>query len=148
MQKSCSLNFRFPHCRIPDMVRQKFANSHKDPLNKLETKISQDATVSKALQMMEAAANSSAGGTPARTMASPQWGSDSPVNFRKLLNLASISVSEFDTNNTYLPFAYLKVFRFLRFCVFKVVLFQVHHFYLSGQKHVRPSHGSRIFSWF
>ena len=91
------------------MVRQKFANSHKDPLNKLETKISQDATVSKALQMMEAATNSSVGGTPARTMASPQWGSDAPVNFRKLLNLASISVSEFDTNNRYLPFAYLKV---------------------------------------
>jgi len=99
--------------RIPEMVQQKFAFSHQDPLKKLEEKIGQDTTTQKALQAMMDSTSSSAA-TQSRTMASPQWDNNPPVNFRKSMNLAVISVADFDANNTHHPFCLI----ILRFYVF------------------------------
>ena len=94
------------------MVQQKFAFSHQDPLKKLEEKIGQDTTTQKALQaIMDTTSSSQA--TQSRTMASPQWDNNPPVNFRKSMNLAVISVADFDANNTHHPFCLI----ILRFCV-------------------------------
>ena len=87
------------------MVQQKFASSHQDPLKKLEEKIGQDTTVHKALQTLMESSTSS--GAQARTLASPQWDNNPPVNFRKSINLAMISLADFDANNTHHPCVYL-----------------------------------------
>ena len=94
--------------RIPDMVQQKFISSHQDSLKKLEEKISQDTTIQKAIQAMTDS-NGSSQATQSRTLATPQWDNNPPVNFRKGINLAVISVADFDANNTYHPFVYLSV---------------------------------------
>ncbi|CAL1148298.1 unnamed protein product [Cladocopium goreaui] len=78
--------------KVPDMVQQKFAATHHEPLKKIEEKISQDASVQKAIQMTESG-SSSAGPTQSRTMGSPQWENETPLNWRKTLSLAGISVN-------------------------------------------------------
>lgn len=85
--------------KVPDMVQQKFTATHHEPLKKIEEKISQDASVQKAIQMTESG-SSSAGPTQSRTMGSPQWENETPLNWRKTLSLAGISVADFDSSNT------------------------------------------------
>lgn len=86
------------------MVQQKFAATHGDALKKLEEKISQATDVQNALRRVHGGSSEVNGSN--RTMASPQWENNPPVNWRKLLNLAGISVADFDAANTYHSFAY------------------------------------------
>lgn len=86
--------------RVPDMVQQKFTATHHELLKKIEEKISQDASVQKAVQMTESG-SSSAGPTQSRTMGSPQWENETPLIWRKTLSLAGISVAAFDASNTH-----------------------------------------------
>ena len=85
------------------MVRQKFAGSHQDPLAKLDEAVSQEASVQNAIKMTHAPrASSAAAGGQARTLASPQWDNDPPINWRKTLPLTPVSIADFDANNTFL----------------------------------------------
>lgn len=87
------------------MVKQKFAGTHADALKKLEEKVSQETVdVQKAIQRLHS--NSSEAGGNQRTMASPQWENNPPLNWRKLMNLDGVPVADFDATNTYHPFAY------------------------------------------
>ena len=85
--------------RIPDMVIQKFSASHAEPLKKLSEKISQATSIHTVLRKIET--GSSGRGASQRTMASPQWDNDPPVNWMRSLSLAGIDVADFDTNNTH-----------------------------------------------
>lgn len=48
------------------------------------------------------AANSTTRPPPSRTMASPNWNGEVPVNFKQRLSLTAIGVADFETNNTLL----------------------------------------------
>ena len=74
------------------MVRQKFAASHQEPLAKLEEVISQATSVQNAIKMTQAPPASSSGAASGqqgnvRTLASPQWENDHPINWRKTVPL-------------------------------------------------------------
>ena len=62
-----------------------------------------------ALRSYHAASNRSSPGKPVaaattmtRTLASPEWTGDAPLNFRKPLNLDEVSMSDFESGNTQL----------------------------------------------
>lgn len=86
------------------MVRQKFAGSHQDPLAKLDEAISQETSVQNAIKMTQAppASSSGAASGQTRTMASPQWDNEAPINWRKTVPLTPVSTADFDANNTFL----------------------------------------------
>lgn len=95
--------------RIPELVAQKYAPSHAEPLNLLKEKIDDEMTIAAALKSYNGVSNttSSESGTanamaPARTAASPDWGNEPPLNFRKRIQVNSISISDFDSGHTYL----------------------------------------------
>ena len=93
-----------PMLRIPDMVNQKFAATHADAIKKLEETISQETQIQSVIRRLESNASAAAGGS--RTMASPQWDNDPPVNWQRTLSLAGVSVADFDSSNTHHPFAF------------------------------------------
>ena len=98
------------------MVQQKFAGTHRDSLKKLQDLISQEAGVQKAIEMNEPG-HSSATAIPTRTMGSPEWGNENPVNWRNALSLAGIAVADFDSSNTHHPLG-LSLYHCMN-CLFK-----------------------------
>ncbi|CAL1138958.1 unnamed protein product [Cladocopium goreaui] len=93
--------------QIPELVAQKYAPSHAEPLNLLKEKIDDEMTIATALKSYNGVSNttSSESGTanamaPARTAASPDWGNEPPLNFRKRIQVNSISISDFDSGHT------------------------------------------------
>lgn len=87
------------------MIQQKFAATHADNVRKIQDAISQETSIKKALTICASPAATGGSAVQNRTLASPEWENDGPVNWRKNLTLSSISVSDFDASNTYHIFA-------------------------------------------
>jgi hypothetical protein len=79
-------------------------------LGAFEDKIKQEVKVTAALKALRDGGNGSTTGTtpgpsrqgPPRTLASPDWDGEQPVNFRQVFPLTGISLSDFESNNTLL----------------------------------------------
>ena len=87
-----------PNPRIPDLVMQKYATTHSDGLNAISESISQEAAMQKSVKMFSTPTSSA--GTESRTLASPEWGPDAPVNWQKSVQLTGIALADFDSGNT------------------------------------------------
>ena len=87
-----------PNPRIPDLVMQKYATTHSDGLNAISESISQEAAMQKSVKMFSTPTSSA--GTESRTLASPEWGPDDPVNWQKSVQLTGIALADFDSGNT------------------------------------------------
>ncbi|CAL1168291.1 unnamed protein product [Cladocopium goreaui] len=84
--------------KIPDLVMQKYATTHSDGLNAISESISQEAAMQKSVKMFSTPTSSA--GTESRTLASPEWGPDAPVNWQKSVQLTGIALADFDSGNT------------------------------------------------
>ena len=89
------------------MVQQKYQSTHQDGLKKLCDTISENAAVLQAVKAHHQHGASAAGGgtagsnvAPPRTMATPEWGSETPWNCLKRLTISGISIADFDSGNT------------------------------------------------
>ncbi|CAK9068466.1 unnamed protein product [Durusdinium trenchii] len=83
--------------KLPELLQQKY--SQQAGLKEFLEKISADADMAAALRSYHAASNRSSPGKPVaaattmtRTLASPEWTGDAPLNFRKPLNLDEVSM--------------------------------------------------------
>ena len=93
--------------RIPDLLQQKY--SQQPGLKDFTAKLAEDTEISGALRTFHAAQQRgnatpsvSTATVPTRTLASPEWQGDSPINVRKRLNLEEISMSQFESANVQL----------------------------------------------
>lgn len=93
--------------RFPDLVQQKYQSTHQDGLKKLCDNISENAAVLQAVKAHhQHGASTASGGTagsnvaPPRTMATPEWESETPWNCLKRLTISGISIADFDSGNT------------------------------------------------
>ena len=81
------------------MIMQKYTGTHAAALKSLADKICQDTVVENSLKSFTASQTSNAA-TTNRTSATPDWDGQPPKNWRAPVNLASISISDFDAGNT------------------------------------------------
>jgi len=87
------------------MIQQKFAGTHQELVKKIQGRISQEAKILNTIKMTTAPAASGSSHNN-RTMASPEWQNDGPVNWQRHLNLPSISLADFEAGNTHHQFDY------------------------------------------
>ena len=89
--------------RLPDLVKQKYEDSHRDALVSLEDKINQETRITNALQSFSQAqvstTSATAGTSPGRTMASPEWGPNECLNINKRIPVTGVPVVDFDSGN-------------------------------------------------
>ncbi|CAL1165228.1 unnamed protein product [Cladocopium goreaui] len=87
--------------KIPDMIQQKYQSTHVDSLKLITDKINQETAIKSAIKNHQGAASlASGGGTMQRTLASPDWDGNPPLNWRKSVLLSSVSMADFDAGNT------------------------------------------------
>lgn len=96
--------------RIPDMFMEKYKSIQAEALARFEDVIKKDTKISSALAAFSgggtsngtSGANASSRAAPSRTLASPQWNGEVPVNVRRRLALSAVGVADFESNNTLL----------------------------------------------
>ena len=93
--------------RIPDLVEEKFKAIQASALKGFRDTFKKETAIVTALKALrDGGQQSSTPGsnrpTPNRTMASPDWGGEIPINFRQIFNIAGVTAGEFETNNTLL----------------------------------------------
>ena len=85
------------------MIQQKYQSTHVDSLKLITDKINQETAIKSAIKNHQGAASlASGGGTMQRTLASPDWDGNPPLNWRKSVLLSSVSMADFDAGNTHL----------------------------------------------
>ncbi len=95
--------------RIADVVNQKYSTSHCEQLKAIKDKLDEDTQIQTALKTCSAAQQTGAAlttGTAPRTTASPAWGNEPPMNFRKRIQANSLPISDFDSAHTLLVFGH------------------------------------------
>ena len=96
--------------RIPDLLQEKYKTIQATALKKMEVSIKENTKISNALKALTEGTGPSTSGanpgrpTPNRTLASPDWDGEPPVNVAQSLSIPTIPVSEFESNNTFLRF--------------------------------------------
>ena len=100
--------------RIPDLVKQKYEATHKEPMEKLEDQLQQETKVINALKSFNqgdtpspstsTATTASTATGAGRTMASPEWGASGPMNLNQRVSLPAVPIVEFDSSHEHLDF--------------------------------------------
>ena len=93
--------------RIPDLVEEKFKSIQGATLKSFHETIKKEVKISNALKALHDGSTpqtSSSPNRPApnRTMASPDWDGEIPINFRQTFAIGGIPISDFESNNTLL----------------------------------------------
>lgn len=92
--------------RIPGLVAEKYGTIQAETLKTIEKRIKESGSVVKALTALSGGTLSAAPtstaptGTPNRTLASPDWNGEALPNFRSTIEIAGISIAEFQNQNT------------------------------------------------
>ena len=86
--------------RIPDLIVQKYQPSHGDALKALTDKVGEARTIQQAITNFKNGSGTQTGGSTNRTMATPEWDGEGPINTGKRLQLTGISMSDFEAANT------------------------------------------------
>ena len=96
--------------RIPDLFQEKYKTIQSAAMKKMEVSIKENSKISTALKALNEGTGSSTSGansgrpTPNRTLASPEWDGEPPMNVARSLAIPTSPVSEFESNNTFLRF--------------------------------------------
>lgn len=100
--------------RIPDLIQQKYAG--QAGLKEAMSKLDDHADLSTALRSHHLGTASPAASTSAsapenqtRTLASPEWGTNPPINIRRKLALTPLPTSGFESSTESLRFAQFTV---------------------------------------
>ena len=83
---------------------QKYEATHQDALKQISDQLAEEEAILKAVKAFHGSnaaslGNSVDGGNPNRTLAAPEWGGETPHNWRKSLSVAGITISEFESGN-------------------------------------------------
>ena len=90
------------NARIPDLILEKYGASHPEKLLEVQNKIGEEMKVTEALTALSDASKTvDASGQRglrqgSRTVATPDWQSEPPININKVISVASIPLEEFE----------------------------------------------------
>eukprot|EP00435_Cladocopium_sp_Y103_P035738 s1345_g9.t1 len=92
---------------IPDLLQEKYKSIQAGALKDFEDSIKQELKISNALKGFRDGSTGQGSTTgprpnPTRTLAAPDWDGEPPQNFRQVLALTGVPLSDFESNNTLL----------------------------------------------